>query len=209
VLDPLRTKTSELWKHSRDYGMPPLAALATPRDESWRADLRAILAALRAAGGPVAALDAAAALSDAEAPANRISAGATLDADAALVPFAGVALEAATPQHLDVPTVCPVCGTRPVASVVRLGGERNNLRYLYCALCRTEWNLARIQCSSCEGEKGVHNRACITCRSRPQTPTAAAPPPACAAPKPATRTRPTSRFFTVRKTCTPTPRPTI
>jgi FdhE protein len=165
---PLRPSAAAL-AQSRDYGMPPLSALATPRDESWRADLNAIVAQVRAAGGPAAVLDAVAALSDsaAEALADRILAGTTLDADAALVPFAGAALQvwfaraaaaldAAVVQNFDVPTVCPVCGTRPVASVVHVGGERNNLRYLHGALCSSEWNLARIQCSACEEDKGVH-----------------------------------------------------
>ncbi len=93
--------------------------------------------------------------------------GSTLDDDAAAVPFVGAALQvyfarlAASldvnlVKNFDVATVCPVCATRPVASIVRIGGERNNLRYLVCALCSTEWNVARIKCSACEDDKGVH-----------------------------------------------------
>lgn len=166
---PVATPATEALQRSRDYGMPPLSALATARDASWRADLREIVQRVRAAGGPAGALDAVAALDDAlaEALADRILAGTTLDADAALVPFTGAALQlwfaraaaaldVAALERFDVPTVCPVCATRPVASVVHLGGERNNLRYLHCALCGTEWNMARIQCSACEDDKGVH-----------------------------------------------------
>jgi FdhE protein len=69
---------------------------------------------------------------------------------------AAAALDVASVKNFDVPTVCPVCATRPVASIVRVGGERNNLRYLACALCNTEWNVARIKCSACEEDKGVH-----------------------------------------------------
>jgi FdhE protein len=43
-----------------------------------------------------------------------------------------------------------------VASVVRIGGDQANLRYLVCSLCATEWNLARIKCTSCDTDKGVH-----------------------------------------------------
>jgi FdhE protein len=102
-----------------------------------------------------------------EAQAERVLAGQTLDEDAAVVPFIGAALQVyftraaaaldvASVKNFDVPTVCPVCATRPVASIVRVGGERNNLRYLACALCNTEWNVARIKCSACEEDKGVH-----------------------------------------------------
>jgi FdhE protein len=102
-----------------------------------------------------------------EAVADRVLSGTTLDDDAAIVPFVGAALQvyfarqaaslnAGDVGHCDVPTVCPVCGTRPVASVIRIGGERASLRYLVCALCQTEWHMARVQCSSCQTDKGVH-----------------------------------------------------
>lgn len=157
---------------SRDYGMPPLGAIGHARQPQWRADLDDIVAAMGADGAVgAAARDALAtlgALDDAavEAVADRVLAGTTLDADAALVPFVGAALQVyftrlaaslnvADVERSDVATVCPVCASRPVASVVRIGGERNNLRYLCCALCNTEWNMPRILCSSCQQDKGV------------------------------------------------------
>jgi FdhE protein len=156
-------------EQSRDYGMPPLSALSHPRDAQWRADLADLANELTgdpravAACARLRALDAAAL----EAQADRVLAGQTLDEDAALVPFIGAALQVYftraaaaldvnTVKNFDVPTVCPVCATRPVASIVRVGGDRNNLRYLACALCNTEWNVARIKCSACEDDKGVH-----------------------------------------------------
>jgi FdhE protein len=154
---------------SRDYGMPPLSALAHARDPQWLQDLADLSAQLAARPAARAMLDAVAALDDVsrEALADRILGGTTLDADAAAVPLVGAALQvyfsrqamsidAEMLKNFDVATVCPVCATRPVASVVRLGGERNNLRYLVCALCSTEWNMARIKCSACEADKGVH-----------------------------------------------------
>jgi FdhE protein len=154
---------------SRDYGMPPMSALSHVRDAQWRNDLTDLLEALRnepgasAAAGRLRALDVPAL----EAQADRVLAGQTLDEDAALVPFIGAALQVyftraaaaldvESVKNFDVPTVCPVCATRPVASIVRVGGDRNNLRYLACALCNTEWNVARIKCSACEDDKGVH-----------------------------------------------------
>jgi FdhE protein len=154
---------------SRQYGMPPLSAQSHDRGAEWRADLRDIVAAVRRTGGaPVAGtLARLAALDDdaLEALAERLIAGTTLDADAAFVPFVGAALQVyfsrlaatltvADVENCDVATACPVCATRPVASVLRIGPQ-NSLRYLHCALCETEWHLLRVKCSMCEEEKGI------------------------------------------------------
>ncbi len=45
---------------------------------------------------------------------------------------------------------CPVCGSAPVASMVHIGTSQG-LRYLHCALCESEWNLVRAQCTNCNG----------------------------------------------------------
>ncbi|MEW5882301.1 MAG: formate dehydrogenase accessory protein FdhE, partial [Pseudomonadota bacterium] len=152
---------------SRQYGMPPLSAQSHERGAEWRADLRDIVAIVRrsASGALRETLAQLAALDDdaLETLAERLIVGTTLDADAAFVPFVGAALQvyfsrlAATLQagdveKCDVATVCPVCATRPVASVLRIGPQ-NALRYLHCALCETEWNMVRVKCSSCEAEK--------------------------------------------------------
>ncbi len=158
-------------EQSRSFGMPPLSAQGHARPPLWRDDLHDIVRAVRAeaAGAVQSTLDRLQAMDEAslEAVADRVLAGATLDEDAASVPFVGAALQVyftrqaaaltvADVSHCDVATVCPVCGTRPVASIVRIGGVQANLRYLVCALCHTEWNMARAQCSSCETDKGVH-----------------------------------------------------
>jgi FdhE protein len=153
----------------RDYGMPPITALSHARDRQWRDDLHDLTVGVSDRPVAKAMVDAVRAMGDAalEALADRILGGTTLDEDAAAVPLIGAALQvyftrlAATldadlVKDFDVATVCPVCATRPVASVVRIGGERNNLRYLVCALCSTEWHMTRIKCSACEEEKGVH-----------------------------------------------------
>jgi FdhE protein len=165
---------------SREYGMPPLAALSHARDPQWREDLHDLLE--RLAAQPTAKVMVAAVrmldVPAREALADRILAGTTLDEDAAAVPLVGGALQVyftrlaaavdvKAVMNFDVATVCPVCATRPVASVVRLGGERNNLRYLVCALCSTEWNMTRIKCSACEEEKGVHYLSLTTGDAEP------------------------------------------
>jgi FdhE protein len=158
-------------EQSRSYGMPPLSAQGHARAPLWRDDLRDVIGAVRteAASGVQATLDRLQTLGEAsaEAIADRVLTGTTLDEDAAFVPFVGAALQvyfsrqaaalAVTDvSQCDVATVCPVCGTRPVASIIRVGGAQANLRYLVCALCQTEWNMARVQCSTCETDKGVH-----------------------------------------------------
>jgi FdhE protein len=158
-------------EQSRHYGMPPLSAQGHARAPLWRDDLRDILRTVRAEAAPAVAptLARLAAMDETsrEAMADRVLAGTTLDDDAACVPFVGAALQVyfmrqaaslavADVSQCDVATVCPVCGTRPVASIIRIGGAQANLRYLVCALCQTEWNMARAKCSSCETDKGVH-----------------------------------------------------
>jgi FdhE protein len=153
------------------YGMPPLAAQSHERDPQWRDDLAEIAKKLRPQANDElrATLDAIP-LSDTtalDALAERVLTGNALDQDAALVPLIGAALQVyfsrraaalsvADVGNCDVATICPVCATRPVGSVVRLGGAQANLRYLVCALCGTEWNMVRVKCSSCEQDKGVH-----------------------------------------------------
>lgn len=162
--------------NSREHGMPPLSAHVFPRDPQWRSDLRDILEAVASTAGSgnaqlsgvisglLNALE-----SDPgglEAIADRLIAGISEPQDGPQVPFVGAALQvyftrmAATLAAedvgaCDVATVCPCCGMRPTASLVRIDPERNNYRYLVCSLCMTEWNLERVKCTSCQEEKGV------------------------------------------------------
>lgn len=53
-------------------------------------------------------------------------------------------------------TICPVCASEPVASVLRIGGQANGHRYLHCGTCCTEWQMVRVKCSHCESTKGIH-----------------------------------------------------
>jgi FdhE protein len=155
---------------SRDFGMPPLSSQAHARSAAWRADLADILDEARAsASGEIAkAIEGLAAADTAtlEEYADRLLAGTAPPEEAALAPFVGAALQTyftrlagaldpAWIENCDVSGFCPACASLPVASVVRIGGDRSNLRYLACSLCATEWNVARIQCTSCGSEKEV------------------------------------------------------
>lgn len=87
-------------------------------------------------------------------------------ADLAAAPIVMAALQvvfadrASRLQESDIPytdpaTICPVCGTAPVASVLRIGGREAGLRYLHCGTCCTEWQMVRVKCSHCESTKDV------------------------------------------------------
>ena len=104
---------------------------------------------------------------DRDAIARRVLVGLlTESADLAAAPIVMAALQvvfadrASKLKESDIPytdpaTVCPVCGTPPVASVIRIGGRDAGLRYLHCGACCTEWHMVRIKCSHCESTKGV------------------------------------------------------
>jgi FdhE protein len=80
-------------------------------------------------------------------------------------------------KRLDVPGVCPVCGSPPVASALRTDVPVPGSRYLHCALCATNWHYARGQCTQCEarqkiayfhiegGSETVKAEACEDCRA--------------------------------------------
>ena len=59
-------------------------------------------------------------------------------------------LDSSWAQPLITGTLCPVCGSHPVASAVRIGGQSQGYRYLHCAVCESEWHMVRVKCSCCE-----------------------------------------------------------
>jgi FdhE protein len=64
-------------------------------------------------------------------------------------------LDSAGAGRLDIADLCPVCGSLPVASVIRAGAAEAGLRYLHCSLCNCEWRMVRAQCSLC-GKSDAH-----------------------------------------------------
>ncbi|MDO4681583.1 MAG: formate dehydrogenase accessory protein FdhE [Lautropia sp.] len=60
--------------------------------------------------------------------------------------------------YVDPPTVCPVCSSHPVASIIRIDGQSAGLRYLHCGVCATEWHMVRVKCSNCASTKGISYR---------------------------------------------------
>ena len=154
----------------RDYGMPPLAPAGLPRPSGRRDTARllahAVLPGLPAEGQaalrPI--IEGQDAWLDEEA---RLLLDGRFDyLDAAVAPIIGAALQVhwtwlarqldpaqvARPEH---PSLCPVCGSHPVSSVVRIGGAENGLRYLHCALCSSEWHVVRSKCSNCDNSRDI------------------------------------------------------
>jgi len=148
------------------HGMPPIQAAAWPRAPQWRETLEFLCAALAAqAGFPAGVTDSLAAIRRAapawiEAQANAILEMRNDAIDLSVAPLVMAALQvhwvAAAAQFaadevkaLDVPGVCPLCGTLPVASMVCALPPYQGYRYLHCALCATEWHMVRVLCSQC------------------------------------------------------------
>jgi FdhE protein len=168
TLAELPLPDSTALEQARTHGMPPLDP--SKRPAAWRDALRDMA---RHLGNDIPsaareALDALIASSDEalESLADMLLTGEPADEHAAKLPFIGAALQiaytklasqldASQLQKLDAHGVCPCCGSLPVASIVRLGAAINNLRYLHCSLCNTEWNVPRATCTACDTDKAV------------------------------------------------------
>jgi FdhE protein len=157
---------------AQQHCMPLIPALSGVRDPAWRDVLLQLLDRVEAAGPltpPLAALIARLRALDAtalESQADSIFAQRFDEVEPAGAPFIMAALQvvwtdlAADIDKRDVPYIetlglCPVCGSHPVASTVRVGGMCDNYRYLQCGLCATEWHMVRSKCSNCDSTKGI------------------------------------------------------
>jgi FdhE protein len=156
----------------REHGIPPLAVTSWPRAPAWQRGLAQILEAAAiderlpdAARAAIQRLRAWAA-ADLEDVASRVLAAEYAGVDPAAAPFVGAALQVywvhlATALEMDASTagtpanLCPVCGSRPVASIVHSGGNAHGLRYLSCSLCATRWHLVRTKCVNCDSARGL------------------------------------------------------
>jgi FdhE protein len=55
------------------------------------------------------------------------------------------------PVPATVQPVCPMCGEKPVAAVLRPEGDGGK-RFLLCSQCLTEWEFRRLLCPNCGEE---------------------------------------------------------
>lgn len=168
TLAPAELPSPELLAHCREAAMPPLAPPGWWPGPDWRELARGLAAdlagAIPASGGP----DQLAAATDdwLETQARALLGADGPALDLAAAPFIGAALQvhwtalAARLQPGDIgPSAqqaqCPVCGSPPVASVLRIGGAEGGLRYLHCGLCASEWHVVRAKCSLCDNSRGI------------------------------------------------------
>lgn len=155
---------------SKQHGMPPLAAQTWTLDPVWREALIAITrAALPHAPAPAqAAIGRVQEMTPAalEKIAHAILDGHYGEAALGCAPFVAAALQtywthmaitlgASALGRVEPTNLCPVCGSPPSISVVRIGPD-HGLRYLHCSLCGSEWHMVRAKCSNCESSKGLH-----------------------------------------------------
>ena len=167
---PLPSATQLAQSHT--HGMPLIHASGWPRAHEWR-DLVAQLCGSVAAARevPPGAREACERLralppQQLEAQADALLAARADAIEVAAAPFLMAALQVywvalasrLAPDNvaeLEVPGLCPMCGTLPVASIVRADEHSQGYRYLHCALCATEWHLVRITCSQCQGTANI------------------------------------------------------
>ena len=158
-------------QRSDAQGLPPLSVDGHRRDPAWRDGLRSLLSHLGREAMPAPALTVAESLRTAnaqalEAAAGHLLAGAYAELRAGEGPFLAAALQVYwVKMALSLGSdgfsprvrygLCPVCGSYPVASVVRIGGAQQGLRYLVCSLCASEWHAVRVKCSACASTKGI------------------------------------------------------
>ncbi len=153
-------------ERSREHGMPPIHASTWPRAHEWRTTLESLCAALAAGSDfPAGVREGISMIRGATSAWIETQATSVLDAqndtiDARVAPLVTAALQVhwvALTTHftadevptIDVPGVCPLCGTLPVASIVYAQSPYQGYRYLHCALCATEWHMVRVQCTQC------------------------------------------------------------
>jgi FdhE protein len=171
ALPPIMLPNVADMARAHEHGMAPLAAISFRREPVWCDMLRRMLRRLadEVEGGLRDTLVKLEGMRNDyyEAQASKLLAGVTLGLDRAHAPLIGAALQVYWSHlvtvlgedgfpPLDVPTLCPCCGSRPTASIARIGGESSGYRYLHCSLCSAEWHYVRIKCSNCESTKGIH-----------------------------------------------------
>lgn len=169
------------------HRMPPLNPGAIERPAVWHDVLHTIIDAMlpqvpEIAGGILAALR--------DVPAERLErlADAVVkdiptEASAGELPIVAAALQvvwtamaarldAQRVQPMETGSLCPCCGSHAVASIVRVSPGINNLRYLHCALCNSEWNVPRAICTTCGNDKhlALHQLEMETADGQPAGP---------------------------------------
>lgn len=182
----------EVLERAATHRMPPVSVASFKRPPVWRDVLREIAGDL-IEDAPVGARDTLDALlitntEELEKLGEKLLTGEPERTDMGRLPFVAAAmqvvftslasqLDAARLPLMEAHSVCPVCGSLPVVSVIRNQEPVANLRYGHCTLCNTEWNIPRATCVSCgddeklalheiDGDDGVARaESCDACHS--------------------------------------------
>lgn len=158
-------------QQSMAEGLPPLAAASHRRDHIWRHGLRALLDSGDAEATPSLARAAIGRLREMatlrlEALADDFFCGRIQNSDLGDAFYVAAALQvyftrlaASLPKGclnlLPERSLCPCCGSTPVAGVVSEAGDVAGTRYLHCSLCGTAWNHVRAMCITCHQSRSL------------------------------------------------------
>lgn len=145
--------------------IPPLSISTWKMNEEWNTVYQKFIEQLSTNKLPQKATEFIAAFSKLSADEQAVQVIAFLNADEASVrpeyaPFIGAALQliwtkraeqlaAYTEFYKGESSLCPVCGSHPIASVIRTG-DRDANRFMACSLCASEWYGPRARCTNCE-----------------------------------------------------------
>ena len=168
--DPL--PSDALLAQLRESAMPPLAAPGWWPRAGWHDLARRLASELQSQAPEPSVLAALAQAADdwLEAQGHALLGADGEGLDLAAAPLIGAALQvcwSAAAARLDrdaiappglretPPGLCPVCGSPPVASIQRIGGAEDGLRYLHCGLCASEWHVVRAKCALCDNGRGI------------------------------------------------------
>jgi FdhE protein len=151
---------------SVEHGMPSIQPAAWPRSDAWFDTLKTLYEALAARPGFPAGVTEMisrcrhAPRDWAEAQADALLQLGDEAIDAATAPVIMASLQvhwtalaasftADRISPLDIPGLCPLCGSEPVVSMLYAQSPYQGYRYLHCGLCAAEWHMVRVQCSRC------------------------------------------------------------
>lgn len=153
-------------------GKPPLDIHTLPRDAHWQRLLHSLIAEMKPemSGQALAVLEnlEKASAQELEAMASALFNGDFAQVSSDKAPFIWAALSLywaqmaalipgkARTEAGEHRQFCPVCNSVPVSSVVHIGAEEDDLRYLHCNLCESEWHVALNRCSNCEQKRELH-----------------------------------------------------
>lgn len=169
-MPPVRLPAPDAVDQCNEHGMPPLNFATHARDPVWCDVTRRLLRVLmeRTTGRAREVIVKLEGERDEfyEAQASKLLASIPFGLETATAPFIAAGLQVyfthlaiALGDHafprIDVATVCPCCGSRPTASIARIGGTEAGYRFLHCALCSAQWHMVRIKCTNCESTKGI------------------------------------------------------